>query len=54
MKSSRGLVKGDPTVKVTVSIRRSQKKWADENHINLSSLLREALDEMKLKRMKYA
>jgi len=49
---SKGLVKGDPTVKVTVSIRGSQKKWIDENHINLSSVLREAIDEMKRKRLK--
>ena len=49
---SRGLVKGDPTVKVTVSIRGSQKKWVDENHINLSSVLRKAIDELKRKRLK--
>ena len=50
--SSRGLVKGDPTIKVTVSIRGSQKKWVDENHINLSSVLRKAIDKIRLERLK--
>ena len=42
----------DPTVKVSLTIRQSQKKWTEDNHINLSSVLREALEKM-MKRVKY-
>lgn len=29
----------------TITIREEQDEWIDENHINLSSLVREAIDE---------
>lgn len=32
-------------VDVTVTIRRDQKTWKHDNHINLSSFLREKIDE---------
>lgn len=28
-----------------ITITEEQKQWVDENHINLSSLVREAIDE---------
>jgi len=39
----------DPLVKTSVSIKRSQKEWAEENHINISSLLRNTLEKLMKK-----
>lgn len=32
-------------VRTHVNIREDQKEWVEDNHINLSSLVREKLDE---------
>lgn len=32
-------------VRTHVNIREDQKQWAEDNHINLSSLVREKIDE---------
>ena len=45
--------KDDPLVKTSVSILKSQKEWAEENHINISSVLRESLGKM-MKMIRYA
>jgi len=38
----------DGTLRRThVSITEEQKEWAEENHVNLSSLLREAIEERR-------
>lgn len=34
-------------VRTHVAIEPEQKEWVDDNHINLSSLLREAIDERR-------
>ena len=34
-------------VRTHVSIEREQKEWAEDNHINLSSLLREAIENQR-------
>ena len=44
--------KDDPLIKTSVSIRQSQKAWAEANHINVSSVIREVLDNM-MKKVKY-
>lgn len=34
-------------VRTHVSIEPEQKEWVEENHVNLSSLLREAIDDRR-------
>jgi post-segregation antitoxin (ccd killing protein) len=34
-------------VRTHVSIESEQKQWAEDNHVNLSSLLREAIEQRR-------
>ncbi len=43
----------DPTVKTSVTIRRSQLERVKRNHVNVSGVLQEALDKM-MEKVKFA
>jgi hypothetical protein len=43
---------GDPAVKVSITIRRSQKEWVDETCLNLSRAVQDMLNQM-MKKVKY-
>lgn len=44
--------KKDPMVKTSVTMRKSQREWAKQNHINTSGILQDAINQM-MKKVKY-
>ena len=52
MRMSRRRDPKDPAVKVSITVRRSQKEWVDKTCLNLSRAVQDMLDNM-MKKVKY-